>query len=91
MMASDKQIAANRRNAQRSTGPGSASGKKRASKNAFRHGLSKPMLGPALTRAVEDLARRIVGDDAAPSTLQLAREAAEGMLELDRVRRPPLH
>ena len=41
-MASEKQIAANRRNAQRSTGPRSAAGKSISSRNAFRHGLSLP-------------------------------------------------
>lgn len=39
-MASERQIAANRLNAQRSTGPKSVRGKRRASKNALRHGLS---------------------------------------------------
>jgi hypothetical protein len=39
-MASERQIAANRRNAQKSTGPKSVQGKKRSSKNAYRHGLS---------------------------------------------------
>ena len=86
-MASAKQIAANRRNAESSTGPRSASGKKRAGKNALRHGLSRPMVGAKFTRAVEDLARRLVRDTADHAKLALAREAAEGMLELDRVRR----
>jgi hypothetical protein len=44
-MASERQIAANRQNARKSTGPRSASGKKRASWNAYRHGLSKPIWG----------------------------------------------
>ena len=39
-MASDKRIAANRRNAQRSTGPRSKSGKTRSGRNALKHGLS---------------------------------------------------
>ena len=39
-MTSPKQIEANRRNAQRSTGPTSAEGKQRASRNALRHGLT---------------------------------------------------
>jgi hypothetical protein len=38
-MASQKQISANRRNAQNSTGPKSVFGKQRASQNALRHGL----------------------------------------------------
>jgi hypothetical protein len=86
-MASERQIAANRQNAQKSTGPRSTSGKKRASNNALRHGLSKPMSSAELTRAVEALARDIAGDAADRLTLDLAREAAEGMLELERVRR----
>jgi hypothetical protein len=87
IMASDKQIAANRRNAQNSSGPRSAAGKQRASRNATRHGLSKPMSGIAFTRAVEDLARRLVPDGADAAARELAREAARGMLELERVRR----
>jgi hypothetical protein len=39
-MASERQIAANRRNARKSTGPRSAAGKKRASRNATRHGFA---------------------------------------------------
>lgn len=39
-MASVKQIAANRRNAQKSTGPKSDAGKNRSSRNAIVHGLS---------------------------------------------------
>jgi hypothetical protein len=42
-MASEKQIAANRANAKRSTGPKTAAGKRRSSGNAFRHGLSGPL------------------------------------------------
>lgn len=38
-MATEKQIAANRINAKRSTGPRSAEGKRRARNNAFRHGF----------------------------------------------------
>jgi hypothetical protein len=39
-MATEKQIAANRRNAARSTGPRTTSGKDRSRMNALRHGLS---------------------------------------------------
>jgi hypothetical protein len=86
-MASERQIAANRQNARKSTGPRSATGKKRASRNAYRHGLSKPIWGAEFTRAVDDLARDIAGDAADPATLDLARDAAEAVLDLDRVRR----
>ena len=39
-MATDRQIAANRRNAQSSTGPTTEGGKRRSRRNAFRHGLT---------------------------------------------------
>lgn len=39
-MASERQIQANRRNAQRSTGPCTEGGKKRSRMNAFRHGFA---------------------------------------------------
>jgi hypothetical protein len=39
-MASEKQIAANRANAQKSTGPKTAAGRSKAGRNAFWHGLS---------------------------------------------------
>src|SRR5690349_8436328 len=39
-MASEKQIAANRRNARRSTGPRTPAGKVRAALNALTHGLT---------------------------------------------------
>src|SRR5262249_42017054 len=85
-MASEKQIAANRRNAKNSTGPRSASGRKRASGNAYRHGLSTRMPGAEFTRAAELLARQIAGSAADPMTLAVARDLADAMLELARVR-----
>jgi hypothetical protein len=86
-MASERQIAANRRNARGSTGPRSASGKKRASHNAFRHGLTKPISSAEFDREVETLARQIAGDTADQLTIEHARDAAAAELELARVRR----
>jgi hypothetical protein len=85
-MASERQIAANRRNARKSSGPRSASGKMQSSKNAFRHGLSKPLSGTEYTRELEALARQIVGDREGRFAMELARSAAEAELELARVR-----
>ena len=42
-MTSNRQIEANRGNAKRSTGPKTEAGKTRSSRNALRHGLSRPM------------------------------------------------
>ena len=42
-MASEKQIAANRANALKSTGPKTAAGRSKSGRNAFRHGLSLPV------------------------------------------------
>lgn len=48
-MASEKQIRANRANARKSTGPRTAEGRLKSSRNAFRHGLSLPLeLDPAM-------------------------------------------
>jgi hypothetical protein len=86
-MASDAQIAANRRNARNSTGPRSTSGKKRASRSALRHGLTKPMSGLAFAREVEALARQIARDPADRYEMVSARQVAETQLELERIQR----
>ena len=52
-MASDAQKAANRANAQRSTGPKTQNGKKKSSRNALRHGLSARSL-VVMSETVED-------------------------------------
>jgi hypothetical protein len=54
-MASDKQIAANRRNAAKSTGPRTAAGKERSRMNARRHGLASA-LGETFPEGSLDLA-----------------------------------
>ena len=41
-MASEKQIAANRANAKKSTGPKTAAGQLKSSRNALRHGFPSP-------------------------------------------------
>src|SRR6185295_10133002 len=54
-MSSFRQIGANRRNAQRSTGPVTEEGKKRSRRNALRHGLTAETVIDALENA-EDYA-----------------------------------
>jgi hypothetical protein len=86
-VASERQIAANRRNAGKSTGPRSGAGKTRASRNARSHGLSLYPSSAAFAKQVEGLARKIAGRSTDAITLEHARVAAEAELELDRVRR----
>ena len=87
-MSSLKQIAANRRNATRSTGPVTAQGKARASRNARRHGLSVPVYrASAVAADIGEFALQLVGDAASRTEIDLARAAAEAQLELVRIRR----
>ena len=82
-----RQVAANRRNAQRSTGPRTAAAKARTARNARRHGLAIPLArDPAACVEIERLAAALVGRSATPARLEQARVAAEAELELRRVR-----
>jgi hypothetical protein len=84
-VATERQIAANRRNAQKSTGPRSDVGKNRASRNAYRHGLSRGIgANGTFAEKVDQLARKIADDSKDEATLQQARAAAEGELDLAR-------
>jgi hypothetical protein len=76
-MTSERKIQANRRNAQRSTGPRSRKGKRRVSKNALRHGLATRILDdPEKLVQVEQLVRALA-PEGRPDRLQLARIVAE--------------
>jgi hypothetical protein len=87
-MASQLQIAANRRNAYKSAGPRSAAGKKRASRNAYRHGLTVSITSTeAFPKQLETLVREIAGDTKDALVLERARAVAHAQLELVRVRR----
>ena len=87
-MTSPKQIAANRRNASRSTGPVTVQGKARASRNARRHGLSVPGYRVSAVAAdIGEFALQLVGDAASRTEIDLARAAAEAQLELARIGR----
>jgi hypothetical protein len=94
-MPTDRQIAANRANARRSTGPRTAAGRARASRNALRHGLAQPPPSdPALAAQVAALTALLIEPiephvtDAAACLSHpiLAAQFAEAQLELIRIR-----
>jgi hypothetical protein len=87
-MTSPARVRANRRNAQRSTGPRSSAGKTRVSRNALRHGLSLSVVRiPEADAAAAELAQLIAGNDVDLERLDLARRIADAQLDLCRVRR----
>jgi hypothetical protein len=86
-MASERQIAANRRNALKSTGPRTTAGKLRASANALRHGLAaSPLRQHALFPEIKVMAKAIFGDCTDPLLLQPAMLFAECQHLLNRSR-----
>jgi hypothetical protein len=90
-MATERQIAANRRNATKSTGPKTSVGRLRASANSYCHGLSIQVDDEENSDDVECLVRRIVGDAQDLNLLQCARSAARAHLDLVRVRQIKVH
>ena len=86
-MATDRQIAANRRNARRSTGPRSGAGRKRSGRNSFRHGLAAAATATAeRSKRIERLARNIAGASIDVVTLECARTIAEAEFDLAQIR-----
>jgi hypothetical protein len=72
-MSSEKQIAANRRNARKSRGPKTPAGKAVASRNALRHGLASiSCRNPAFAPRIEGIARAICPDTSNPSLFEQA-------------------
>ncbi len=87
-MASERQIAANRRNAQKSTGPKTQAGRERSRMNALTHGLSRTLPAPeGPDPRVLPLARALAGEGVTdPATLFLAEEIAVASLTLVTIR-----
>lgn len=88
-MATAAQIAANRRNARKSTGPKTAHGKKASSRNAVKHGLTTPVSQEEVRRFAEIIrsdypSSRLAKDDPR-STLRLL-QLAEAEVRLERAR-----
>ncbi len=87
-MATERQIAANRRNARKSTGPRCSASKRRTSRNSYRHGLSVSAASSAeRTKRIERLARKIAGNTADPVIHAYARETAQAEIDLAQIRR----
>jgi hypothetical protein len=87
-MPTPLQVAANRRNARKSTGPKSPAGKTRAARNARRHGLAISIWSdPQLSAATEALARELAGPAADPELQSRARDSAAAHIDVGRVQR----
>jgi hypothetical protein len=90
-MTSARKIKANRANAKASTGPRTKQGKSRTAKNALRHGLSLAMLAdPTRVTEVENMARKIAGQNATSEIFERARRIAEAQIDLQHIRQAQL-
>jgi hypothetical protein len=87
-VTTDRQRAANRANAAKSTGPCTKAGKAKASQNARWHGLAAALSGePGAVDEIERLAQAIVVDAGRQDLIDYARRIAEAEIDLRRVRR----
>lgn len=78
---------ANRRNAQRSTGPRTEAGKRRVSGNAFRHGLAvTPLQSQAGLASIELIAQQIIRDASDAVETEIAHRIALAHFETIRAR-----
>ena len=84
-MANDRQFKANRANSAKSTGPRSTGGKRRAGKNAYRHGLSLSTNLTTNAKEIDKLARKIAGGSGSKIVWEHAKSAAQAQLDLARV------
>jgi hypothetical protein len=86
-MTSERKIAANQRNARRSSGPRTVQGKLRVSRNALRHGLaSVTTRAQVIAGELDRLTTAIAGENADAAQREQALIIAESELELLRVR-----
>jgi len=86
-MSSQKRLAANRRNAKRSTGPRTQPGKSRSRANAVRHGLSsRALTDAAFLSDADGLTKRIAREHGKQDDCFEARIVAEAELTILRVR-----
>jgi hypothetical protein len=86
-MTSPAKIEANRRNAQRSTGPRAAPAKARVRLNARRHGLAARVVQDPILTAEVDRVASMLGGPVDGSERQLMLIIAEAQVTLQRVRK----
>ncbi|HEY6618090.1 MAG TPA: hypothetical protein VIY68_00965 [Steroidobacteraceae bacterium] len=87
-MPSARKIAANRRNAVKSTGPRGAAAKRRTRRNAERHGLAARIAYDADRLArVEALAQELAGTTSDFIIVELARAIARAELDIEQIHR----
>jgi hypothetical protein len=87
-MISERKIAANRRNACKSTGPRSHAGKNRTRGNAARHGLAARILfDPQFVGRIQALAAQLAAASDGLLTFDSACAFAQAELDLERIRR----
>ena len=87
-MPSDRQIAANRNNAKKSTGPRSDAGREASRRNSRRHGLAIAIeTDPAFHDDIEKLAKALSLSRGMQIVDERAREAAGAELDLLRIRK----
>jgi hypothetical protein len=87
-MTTDRKIAANRKNAQKSTGPRTTRGRDRSSANAFRHGLAVAIgSDPSFSSDIENLASALELGRGRQTVGDFARQFAEAELDLLRIRK----
>jgi hypothetical protein len=87
-VTSERQRAANRANAAKSTGPRTMAGRANASQNAWRHGLATSLRSePGVVEEIERIAHAVVVEAGRPDLIENARRVAEAEIDLRRVRR----
>jgi hypothetical protein len=78
-VTNERQRAANRANAAKSTGPRTEAGKAKASQNALRHGLATALRSaPGAVEEIERLAQAIVVGAGRPDLIDYARQVGGG-------------
>ncbi len=86
-MTSERRLAANRKNAKRSTGPRTARGKLRVRSNAVQHGLATTALRhPAFAIDIQRMAKAICAESKSRLQFDQALSIAESELMLTKVR-----